>query len=343
MNYKETIQRNCNECSPVSWWPQFAFHYTDLSNAVSILSSGFLYSRIKAERFGVMRNDNASRQVIDMTGDRVKASVRFYFRPRTPTQYYNEGFKHPSLRYQGDEYANVPVPVFFLFDLEKLLSDPYVRFSETTQAGYSGDLLSGAEAFSQLDFRKIYSTGSEHISELVQYRHAELLYPNQMPIDGCLRYILCRNSVEWASLINLLKKYAANKLRKYQNRIRIAKRDTFENNGLYLSDCKYHDGKLTISFSDNVAKRDYTSRMKLKNNVDTLSPVRFATIWDWMDGRNNLYHTETESEISYEGSQSICYRLPIIDGAKTLRVQPLLELKQMGNLEFPLNSSEVIN
>ncbi len=28
-----------------SWWPKFLFHFTSLKNAVSILESGFIYSR----------------------------------------------------------------------------------------------------------------------------------------------------------------------------------------------------------------------------------------------------------------------------------------------------------
>lgn len=134
MNFSDIIKNNCeNHCS-VSWWPKFAFHYTDVTNAVSILSEGYLYSRADATQLKKMRNDNASRQVIDMTNPNIVSMVRFYFRPLTPTQYYNEGYKHPSLRYDGDENANTPVPVFFLFDLEQLLKLENVSFSETSQA-----------------------------------------------------------------------------------------------------------------------------------------------------------------------------------------------------------------
>ena len=112
MEYIDIIRDNSEKRSPVSWWPKFAFHYTDVTNAVSILSSGFLYSRADATHLRVMENDNASRQVIDMTDSAVVSKVRFYFRPLTPTQYYNEGYKHPALRYDGDENANVPVPIF---------------------------------------------------------------------------------------------------------------------------------------------------------------------------------------------------------------------------------------
>ena len=68
MEYSDIIRDNCVNRSPVSWWPKFAFHYTDVTNAVSILNSGFLYSRADAAQMRVMKNDNASRQVIDMTG-----------------------------------------------------------------------------------------------------------------------------------------------------------------------------------------------------------------------------------------------------------------------------------
>ena len=82
-----------------------------------------------------MLNDNASRQVIYMTNMSVLSNVRFYFRPLTPTQYYNEGYKHPAIRYDNDSEANIPVPIFFLFDLAKLLSLKGVKFSERRQSG----------------------------------------------------------------------------------------------------------------------------------------------------------------------------------------------------------------
>ena len=86
MSYKEIIQNN-EKYAPVRWWPHYAYHYTDIQNAVSILESEMLYSRTQAEELHVMQNDNASRQVIDMTRDRITSYVRFYFRPLTPTQY----------------------------------------------------------------------------------------------------------------------------------------------------------------------------------------------------------------------------------------------------------------
>ena len=186
MEYIDVISENCEKHSAVSWWPKFAYHYTDVTNAVSILDTGYLYSRSDATNLKVMKNDNASRQVIDMTRLDVVSKVRFYFRPLTPTQYYNEGYKHPALRYDGDSYANVPVPVFLLFDLETLLSLPGVQFSETSQAGYGAKMYSGVEAFSKLNFDKIYSNKLSDLETTKQYRHAEIVHPKSMQIDSCI-------------------------------------------------------------------------------------------------------------------------------------------------------------
>lgn len=42
MKYKEIISKNCAEKSAVKWWPKFAYHCTDVRNAVSIIA---LYKR----------------------------------------------------------------------------------------------------------------------------------------------------------------------------------------------------------------------------------------------------------------------------------------------------------
>ena len=236
MEYIDIIRDNCENHSRVSWWPKFAFHYTDVTNAVGILSSGYLYSRADAAHLGMMKNDNASRQVIDMTNSNVISKVRFYFRPLTPTQYYNEGYKHPLLRYDQDENANVPVPVFLLFDLDKLLSLPGVEFSEKSQAGYGTRTYSGVDAFSKLNFDYIYDNTFENFDTTKQYRHAEIVHQNSLAIESCISNILCRNNLERTTLLNLLKEENPLAFAKYKNIIKVYKRDTFENNGLFISD-----------------------------------------------------------------------------------------------------------
>jgi hypothetical protein len=75
-----------------------------------------------------MRCENASRKVIDGTDPAHLRFVRLYFRPKTPTQWHNEGIRAPSERTSLN--AHCPIPVFFCFDLVGLLSEDNVWFSD---------------------------------------------------------------------------------------------------------------------------------------------------------------------------------------------------------------------
>jgi hypothetical protein len=109
-----------------AWWPDYLFHFTDIRNAVSILREGALLSRQEATERGVMVTDNASQEIISQTDDKWQDHVRLYFRPRTPTQYRNEGFRPSDQRELG---AHCPVPVYFLFDSFQVLSREDSLFS----------------------------------------------------------------------------------------------------------------------------------------------------------------------------------------------------------------------
>lgn len=111
----------------LSWWPRYLYHFTDVQNAANILQTGYLYSRHEAQRQGMMTVDNASPTVIQQTLAEHYQYVRLYFRPRTPTQYLNEGIRPLSQRELGG--AHCPVPVFFCFDALSVLSQSETLFS----------------------------------------------------------------------------------------------------------------------------------------------------------------------------------------------------------------------
>lgn len=343
MNYSDIIRENCERHCSISWWPKFAFHYTDITNAVSVLNIGYLYSRVNAEKMKIMQNNNASRQFIDMTKSEAAANVRFYFRPLTPTQYYNEGYKHTALRYDNDKDANVPIPIFFLFDLERLLKMPGTKFSEVAQSGYGSPLYSGVEAFSKLNFDKIYSCGFI-TKELVKYRHAELLYPNSFDINSCLKAVLCRNSIEKTTLMNLLKEKNITNYYKYKPFIKICREDMFFNNGLYVTECTYHDSKVSLSFSDSFLKKYYTERQMRKNRINELSSVSARVEFDWIGKKDIVvYHTETEFEIDYIRTKNVAFsNLPLIKEAKSLRIKLFFDDKLMCYFQQPFAEIELI-
>lgn len=336
LTYAEIIQNNC-KLAPIKWWPKCAYHYTDISNAVNILASGYLYNRINAQEERVMANDNASIQVINMTESAATSNVRFYFRPQTPTQYFNEGFKHEGIRYCGDANANVPVPVFFLFDLEKLLIEPATKFSEFSQAGHGSEILTGLENFSDLDFRKIYSTGPVDESER-RYRHAELLFPNAYQIDKSLNYILCRNEIERSTLMSLLKRKDFRTYKKYRDIIKIGKNNMFLYNGLHLQDVSFGPNSIIYAFADTYAKSYYERTQMRRQGIDSLSPISGEFNFKWSDRKDTIiYEKSLVKKIDYLTPGKIIFnQIPEYKDAKQITITFSIEGKLISFIERPL-------
>ena len=280
MSYNDLINDNVSNYGNRA---RYAYHYTDATNAASILSEGFIYSRQEAIKRKLMHNDNASSSVIGNTLDSSKDYVRFYFRPLTPTQFYNEGYKPLQIRYEHDANANVPMPIFFIFNLEEMLQDKNIFFSEVSRAGYSpGSLKQGLTDFQTLPFDKIYSDGSQTDREMVKYRHAELACRNKFPIDAYLAAIVCRTEAEKNTFLSYL---PHDIYQKYKNKIQVEGNTLklFERNGLFVETVNFEVFEendslniplLEFKFSNNFAKRDYVNR----KNVHNIEPVNFKLV-----------------------------------------------------------------
>lgn len=334
MTFSEIVNRN-QLTVPVKWWTKFAFHYTDISNALSILQSETLYSRLYVQEEHLMKNDNASYQVIDMTASNTQSYVRFYFRPLTPTQYYNEGYKHPQLRYCNDPNANVPVPVFFAFNLEKLMNDPKVRFSGLSQAGHGSIMRAGEEEFAKLPFDKIYSDGYTD-DEIIKYRHAELLYPNSYSISNSLEAILCRNEFEQSMLLSLLRKTNEKMFYKYKPLIKVCREKMFEKNGLFIQDIRLSGKTISFSFADTYEKQRYTNLMLQKNGIKTLEPIKTLFSFEWHNTRQILKKVSIESTLDYQKTGGFVFTLPMVDKATFMSVEVLAFGDLIGYKEFAL-------
>ena len=185
------------------WWPACLFHCTDISNAVNILRRGELLSRVQAEQNGLLSVDIASKEVISQTDPRWKDYVRFYFRPRTPTQYRNEGFRPPS---QQELDSHCPVPVYLIFYSLPLLSQIDSLFSDGN-AGASGAMPSGEiEFFKKIPFDLVYHDSRfapPDRSTIIYHRNAEVLLPKRVGLEN-ICFIGCRSPAEYKSLLHLL-------------------------------------------------------------------------------------------------------------------------------------------
>lgn len=344
MDYGEIIRQNIKHHVRTSWWCKYAFHFTDVSNATSILRSGRLYSRRQALNLNVMLNDNASRQVIDITDSEVISNVRFYFRPQTPTQYYNEGYKHPLLRFHGDPNANVPVPVFFLFDLEKLMAHPDVEFSEFSQAGHRAITFNGIEAFSCLNFEYIYDNTYDNFSKTKNYRQSEILIPNHIDIGNYLSYVLCRNSIEQTTLLNLLRSESADTLEQYKNLIRVCKEDVFFDNGIYVNSCECKNDSIYVTLSDTYESYQYNRREKNKRALTDLCPIEASICMEWIGaGDCILKQARAAIQVDIQNTKELHLRsLPVVPGATKLGIKVFFEKKLMCYVIRSLMFSELL-
>ena len=179
-----------------------------IENAISILTSCYVDSRNYANDKKTLVRDNASKGVLDNTNEQVKDYARFYFRPKTPTYFYMEGYHQAGLRYNNDDSVNMPVPVLLLFDLEKLLQDENTVFNGIKASGNNFNPQKGVDAFGKLQFDMIYHDGAfpiESAREIMNYRQAEILYPTRYPIANSLSKIICRSNSEVITLENRLK------------------------------------------------------------------------------------------------------------------------------------------
>ena len=185
------------------WWPAFLFHCTDISNAVSILRNGEMFSRLHAQKRGLLERDIASPEIIAGTDPQWQDYVRLYFRPRTPTQYNNEGFRPVG---QWSRNSHCPVPVYFIFSALKVLSQSDCLFSDgnlgSTHANVSGD----ATFLKKIPFNLVYhDTWFDPLeaSQIIHHRNAEVLVPQRMGLEN-LHYIECRSDAEYKTLLHLL-------------------------------------------------------------------------------------------------------------------------------------------
>lgn len=183
-------------------WTPYSYHFSDIRNIVSILRSGELLCRDYAINSPSFR-DIASASVIQQTDAKWHSYVRFYFRPRTPTLYHNEGFR-PATRQQLN--AHCPVPVYLLFDLYSIIIRQDTLFSDGTLASNNVNVYSTGLEFQQLPFSQIYHDKwftPEEKNTIIYHRHAEIVVPERVGLDS-LKFIWCRSQAEYEMLKHLL-------------------------------------------------------------------------------------------------------------------------------------------
>jgi hypothetical protein len=151
-----------------------------------------------------MKNENAAQTVIEQTVLTHQQFVRLYFRPRTPTQFRNEGIRPPSLRWHG---AHCPVPVFLCFHAVDLLSRDGVGFSDGNMGKQVTEFGESLALFQRIRFEDVFHDSAwapEDEGRIKNARHCEVLVKDELPIAPALAMIVCRSPAERQTLLHLL-------------------------------------------------------------------------------------------------------------------------------------------
>jgi len=256
----------------LNWWPRYVYHFTDVHNAASIIESGHLYSRAEAVQRGLMKVDNASGEIIQQTRSEHLKYVRLYFRPRTPTQYRNEGIRPINRRELGG--AHCPIPVYFCFDALAVLARDDTEFSDGNMASawvsHSGE----RDFFLSIPFHLVFHNrgfAPEERDEIVFRRNAEVLVPGSLPLDPALKFIACRSAAERQTLLHLL---PPNLRRQWAPRIRLGEQGLFERKWTYVEEVVVVDDRVTFRF-----------------NPSTRTPGPFEVTFSYREGGEEAEHT----------------------------------------------------
>jgi len=277
-----------------NWWTKYLFHFTDITNALSILEYQALLSRNEAKRLGLMKNDNANDDVIAKTSHEHQNYARLYFAPSTPTQYNNEGFKpKSSIQYN----AHCPMPIMFIFHFKKVFMIDNIKFTDGNLAT-NPTIYNNISDLKELNFNLIYHRSwfpPEDKAMIINARHSEILVKEKLPLDGFLKLIAVRSEAERETFLYQM----PNHLRTiYQDKIYIQPRPMiFTNNWLYVDKVLIIDNILHIQWHGcqdfNKCKNRYDLQVSVKNT--STGETKSLTKSSWYP-QNNLMKIRLSEE-----------------------------------------------
>lgn len=118
MEFYNELKSNCHG-------KPYVYHFTHMFNAIEVIRTRKILSRNRANELGLLKYDAAGSVV--HRSSKAHHYARFYYRTGTQTQFYNECLgKQRNTKYYQSALCNglpmCPMPVFFKFDLQEVLS-----------------------------------------------------------------------------------------------------------------------------------------------------------------------------------------------------------------------------
>ena len=154
-------------------------HTACFENFINIMQEKYLYCR----NLKKMHIDTADNDVISNTPDFIKNYVRFYWRPKTPTNYRNEGIKPKKILNIKEWEAHSPVPVIMIFN-SCIAQKEGVNFSDGNCASKERNIIKNIKDTSCFNWDYVFWDGVipnyENIHKITYTKQAELLYPQKI-------------------------------------------------------------------------------------------------------------------------------------------------------------------
>ena len=216
LNFLDKIEQQWSE------WKGSIYHFSHIDNAVEIIKNRKIQSRNKA----VKNSDSAGKGVIDLRHD-AHDFARFYFRPHTPTQFYNEFLgKNITDGYNSNQYGWVswydkarglgfpkcPIPIFFRFSIKEVLfkNEKKCRISNGNMQTGSTKFGSIEEMINKFGFDDLYYTPQKYATKedynrYRNYAQQEFLVKDELAFYDLADFeIVCPSEEDRALLISLL-------------------------------------------------------------------------------------------------------------------------------------------
>ncbi len=262
------------------WWIKSLFHFSDITNALSIIENGAIYSRDKAIELDLMQNDNANDNVIALTNNKHKQYARLYFGPLTPTQKNNEGIK-PINKIVNN--AHCPIPIMFIFNFKKVFMLEDVEFTDGNLAT-NPTIYKNVNGLEKLDFSLIYHRSwfyPEDRDKIINARHSEVLLKDKLHLEDNLRLIAVRSEAEKETLLYQL---SEDMQEKYQNKIYVQPQTgIFINDWLYIEKVSLIDNKIHINWhkcaNSSKCQDNYTLKIVAKTVDNIITKTLQKSFW----------------------------------------------------------------
>ncbi len=168
-------------------------HTTDFTNFISIMDKGYIYSRHKVENENLINIDSANKTVINNTSKYVQKNVRFYYRPKTPTHYRNEGIR------PGNPQHHMPIPVMLVAGRD-IYNYKDMFYTDGNAGSSTSKKTDKVQNVYRYNLDRIFSQGDysyltyEEKKETTRQRNAELLVPDEVSIKDINKIIFRSNA-----------------------------------------------------------------------------------------------------------------------------------------------------